>query len=126
MLPYRWDLAAQLIRTEIRPGDILVYFPGVMSEPLAYYYQPHAPQVFVTPSSHGWTERDVEPGIKDAIGLIVKGSYPRVWMVFSTPWPPGSLEAFVSELKQAGYREDALSDFREVWVGKFQRIAAPR
>jgi len=124
MLPYRWDLAAQLVRTEIRRGDIIVYFPGVMSEPLDYYYQPRAPQLFVTPSSHGWTERDIEPGIREAIALIVKGSYRRVWLVFSTPWPPGSLEAFSRGLEHVGYRQGSLSDFREVWVAKFDRTAA--
>jgi len=122
---YRWDLAAQQLRTEIRPGDAIVYFPGVMSTPLYYYYRPREPQLFVDPSSHAWSERDLDPVIKDAIRLIRRGSYRRVWLVLSTPWPPGSLEALVHALEQAGYREGPLADFRGVWLGKFERGPAP-
>jgi len=120
-MPYRWDLAARFLETEVRPGDVIVYLPGAMSSPIRYYYDAPTPQIFLTFSSHRWTERDSQPAIRQAVGVISARGYRRVWIVFSTPWPPGSLEAFVAQLQHAGYAQGPVQDFHEVWVGLLAR-----
>jgi len=120
-MPYRWDLAARFLEMEVRPGDVIVYLPGAMSTPIRYYYDAPTPQMFLTFFSHHWTERDAEPAIRQAVQIIGKRAYRRVWLVFSTPWPPGSLEAFVEQLQRAGYGQGPVQDFHEVWVGLLVR-----
>jgi len=125
MMDFRWDLAAKYLQVESRPQDATVYLPASMALPLTYYAQPLGASAYVPLSSFHWTERGAAPAVQAAIETLTARAYPRIWFVFSDPWPTGTVEAVAAGLRRAGYRAGPVQDFRRVWVGVFFRGPAP-
>jgi len=124
-MEFRWDLAAKYLQVEAGPEDATVYLPASMALPLTYYHQPLGTAVVVPLSSFHWTERGADPAVQAAIRTLTAHRYPRIWFVFSEPWPVGTVEAFAAGLERAGYRAGPVQDFRHLWVAVFVRGGAP-
>ncbi len=124
-MEFRWDLAAKYLEVESRPEDATVYLPASMEVPLKYYHDPAGASVYVPVSSRHWTEAGADPAVQAAIKTLTAHAYPRIWFVFSDPWPAGTVEAFAAGLERAGYRPGPVQDFQRLWVAVFFRGPAP-
>jgi len=124
-MDFRWDLAAKYLQVASGPQDAVVYMPASMELPLTYYYRPLGTSVYVPLSSRHWTEAAADPAVRAAIATVTAHAYPRVWFVFSDPWPAGTVEALAGQLVRAGYRPGPVQDFHRLWVAVFFRGPAP-
>jgi hypothetical protein len=99
---YRYDLAAQFVRSHFRAGDAVVYVPDGTFLAFEYYFRPGGKrlEVRVEPRTYGDAEW---------IALFRKALEPlgpedgRVWVVATAPGPPAGESALASALRERGY-----------------------
>jgi uncharacterized membrane protein len=113
---YRYDLAAEYVRTHYTPGDAIVYFPGGTDLPFRYYFSPPGAQIVILTDRRHWSRTALQSPIRQAADSVAAHGVERVWLVYSLPWPRGSLSDLVQALNERTYRESPSQDFRDLWV----------
>ena len=118
---YHYDLAAGLVQSHYQRGDAVVYFPAGTQLAFRYYFAPPGPEVRVVADRHAWSRAAFQPAIQTAADAAAAGGAGRIWLVYSLPWPKGSLSDLVRALEERGYRAGPSWDFRDLWVTSFTR-----
>jgi mannosyltransferase len=112
----RYDLAAGLVESRYQPGDAIVYFPAGTEMAFRYYFRPRGVQIRVLWSRTQWSREGFAPAIRRAADAVSASGSGRVWLVYSLPWPRGSLNDLVQALVAKDYRPGPSWDFHDLWV----------
>jgi 4-amino-4-deoxy-L-arabinose transferase-like glycosyltransferase len=112
----RYDLAAEFVQSQYAAGDAVLYFPAGTDMPFHYYFRPAGPEVRVLWQRTRWSREGFEAGIQGAADAVAASGRGRVWLVYSLPWPRGSLYDLVQALRAKHYRPGPSWDFHDVWV----------
>ena len=121
---YRYDLAAGFVQARYRPGDALVYFPAGTDLAFRYYFSPPGPQIHVLTERDRWSRAALQPAIRKAADSVAVPRIDRVWLIYSLPWPRGSLSDLVQAVTEKNYRAGPSWDFRGLWVTLLTRVNA--
>ncbi len=113
---YRYDLAADFVRSRYKSGDVVIYFPAGTDLPFRYYFQPPGEQIVILADRRRWTRPALRHSIQQAADYVATHEVERVWLVFSLPWPKGSLNDLVQALNARKFHESPMQDFRDLWV----------
>jgi mannosyltransferase len=113
---YQYDRAAEFVETNYAPGDAIVYFPAGTDVPFRYYFRAPGVQIRVLWDRTRWTREGFEPAIRQATAAVAGKGSGRVWLVYSLPWPRGSLSDLVEALAAKNYRPGPSWDFHDLWV----------
>lgn len=113
---YRYDRASEFVSANYRPGDATIFFPADAGLAFRYYFAPPGEQIFVVPDRRRWSREGFRTPIHRAVDIVVSHRCTRVWIVYSGPWPRGSLGDLVQALHARGYRWGPQHDFRWLWV----------
>jgi uncharacterized membrane protein len=120
----RYDLAAGLVESRYESGDAVVYFPAGTELAFQYYFRPPGLQIRVLWTRTQWSRQGFEPAIRRAADVVAASRSGRVWLVYSLPWPRGSLNDLVEALKTKNYRPGPSWDFHDLWVTLVTRASA--
>lgn len=113
---YRYDLAADFVRSRYKPGDVVIYFPAGTDLSFRYYFQPPGEQIVILADRRRWTRPSLRHSSQQAADYVAAHEVKRVWLVFSLPWPKGSLSDLVQALNTKKFHESPMQDFRDLWV----------
>lgn len=122
---YRYDLAADFVRSRYKSGDVIIYFPAGTDLPFRYYFRPPGEQIVILADRRRWTRPALHHSIKKAADYLAAHEVERVWLVFSLPWPKGSLSDLVQALNARKFHESPMQDFRDLWVMLLIRTSSP-
>lgn len=113
---YHYDLAAAYVRAHYAATDVVVYFPAGTDLPFRYYFNPTGEQIAVLPDRRQWSRDALRPAILKTASFVAVHGFQRIWLIFSGPWPKGSLSDLVRALGERGYRWSPEQNFGQLWV----------
>ncbi|MDR7454095.1 MAG: glycosyltransferase family 39 protein [Armatimonadota bacterium] len=119
-LSYRYDRAARLVRAVYQPGDVVVYLPEGVQRGFTFYFKPVGKTLGIRVDASTRTREALQPRISDVARALNRDDL-RVWLVYSSPLPAGTLEDLVAAIQAAGYRQAIFHDFGGVHVGLLVR-----
>lgn len=117
---YRYDQAARLVRTQYRPGDAVVFIPLGAYRGFGYYFAPPGKRLGIPVTAQTFNRDALRGPIADAVAHLGPDDT-RVWLVYSSPLPEGTIEDLVAAIEARGYRRVTVSDFQGVFVGLLVR-----
>ncbi|HET7264641.1 MAG TPA: glycosyltransferase family 39 protein [bacterium] len=113
---YHYDLAAAYVRARYAAADVVVYFPAGTDLPFRYYFNPTGEQIVVLPDRRQWSRDALRPAVLKTARFVAAHGFEHIWLVFSGPWPKGSLSDLVEALGERGYRWSPEQNFSLLWV----------
>lgn len=99
---YRYDLAAQFVRSSFRPGDAVVYVPDGTSLAFEYYFQPPGRRLEIRVEPRRYRPEEWGPLFDRGLRGF-SGREQRVWIVTTAPAPPAGEVALRTALEEQGY-----------------------
>jgi len=112
--PFRWRAAADLVRSQVRPGDFFLYVEDVAVLPFAYYFrEPHP--AMVLRAAEGLPGGHARPGFTrtEAEALAVRHS--RVWLIATVTFHSHTQDRLLPALRSA-FQVTGYHDFTGTWV----------
>ncbi len=112
--PFRWRAAADLVRSQVRPGDFFLYVEDVAVLPFAYYFREPYPAM-VLRAAEGLPGGHARPGFTrtEAEALAVRHS--RVWLIATVTFHSHTQDRLLPALRSA-FQVTGYHDFTGTWV----------
>ena len=112
--PYPWRSAASLVKTQVRPGDFLLYVNFGAEVAFSYYFhEPHPSLVLFPVESGGGSDRS--HAFSTATLKQLAERYPRVWLIATPPFTEEMQRRLVPALAGA-FRVVGARNFPAIWV----------
>ncbi len=112
---FRYDRAAELVRSLYRPGDALVFYQGGAQRVFQEYFNPGGLQIAIDPQFDRWTRAGMRPLLQSAVKSL-QGTRGRVWVVLAWPYPPDSPLDLIEAVERFGYRRATRQNFNGVEI----------
>lgn len=117
---YRYDQAARLVKALYREGDTVVFLPLATRRAFGFYFNPPGKTLGIPVTARTF-DRDLLREPVDRVAANLGPQDLRVWLVYSTPLPEGTLQDLVAAVEARGYRRVIFHDFAGVFVGLMVR-----
>ena len=121
--PFRYDLAADYLRSLHRKQDMVLYVPQGMRRVMRYYFEPTGREVQLALPLAAWGPKahQARQRFRDAVAAALRASSQRVWVVASPPSPPWVPEIIEQAAVESGYLPGPVARFGHVTVGLLVR-----
>jgi len=112
--PFRWRAAADLVRSQVRPGDFIIYVEDVAVLPFAYYFrEPHPATVLR--AAEGLPGGNARPGFTRTEAEALAARHRRVWLIATVTFHAHTQDRLLPALRSA-FEVTGFYDFTGTWV----------
>ena len=112
--PFRWRAAAELVRSQVRPGDFFLYVEDVAVLPFAYYFrEPHP--AMVLRAAEGLPGGHARPGFTRTEAEALAAKHRRVWLIATVTFHTHTQDRLLPALRSA-FHIAGVHDFTGTWV----------
>jgi len=119
---FQWRAAADLVRSQVRPGDFFIYV-GAAEVPFVYYFRESYPAV-VMDAVEALHDPRAHPGFTSVQAHLLAARHRRVWLIATNEFYAQTRNRLLPALATA-FRVTGYHDFNGAWVYLFESTSPP-